>query len=381
VKIGVLKETAPLERRVALVPETVKKLSARKLEVIVERGCGLHAGWRDEDYEKAGATVGDAAQVLASCDTLLKIQPPSADEQQRIRAGTTVVSLIYPLSNRPLVDALAARKLSLIAVDSVPRTTLAQMMDVLSSQATCTGYRAVLLAAEALPRFFPMLMTAAGTIAPARVLVLGAGVAGLQAIATARRLGATVEAFDVRKVAKEQVESLGAKFIEVESQEDAQAAGGYAKEVSEEYKQKQAILLRERISRADACITTALIPGKRAPTLVSLEMVAAMRPGTVIVDLAAEQGGNCAATKPSERYTTQGGVRIIGDVDLASQIAGHASQMWSRNMDKLLGHLLGKDGTELRLTAEDEITRAVVTVRAGEVTDPRLVAPAKEPSP
>ncbi len=371
-RVGVPKETAALERRVALVPDTVKKLVARKLEVLIERGAGVAAAVRDEDYAKAGARIVDGTQLDAEADLLLKIQPPSDAERSRLRAGMTVVCLVYPLSERARVEALAARGVSVVSVDAVPRTTLAQMMDVLSSQATCAGYRAALLAAEALPKFFPMLMTAAGTIAPARVLVLGAGVAGLQAIATARRLGATVEAFDVRKVAKEQVESLGAKFIEVDSQEDAQGAGGYAKEVSDEYKQKQALLLRERISRCDACITTALIPGKRAPILVTDEMVAAMRPGTVLVDLAAEQGGNCTQTKPGERIVTAAGVTIIGDKDLPSQMAAHASQMWSRNMEKLVLHLLGKEGTELRLANDDEITRAVVTVRLGEIVDPRL---------
>ena len=373
-KLSVPKETAARERRVALVPDSVKKLVARKLEVLVERGAGEAAGVADAEYEKAGARLVDAAQLYAEGDVLIKIQPPDEAELARLRAGMTVVSLIHPLSSQPLLDALCAAGVSVLSVDAIPRTTLAQMMDVLSSQATCAGYRAVLLAAEALPKFFPMLMTAAGTIAPARVLVLGAGVAGLQAIATARRLGATVEAFDVRRVVKEQVESLGAKFIEVESAEDAQTASGYAKEVSDEYKAKQAAVLRERLARADACITTALIPGKRAPILVSEEQVAAMRPGSVLVDLAAEQGGNCALTQPGERILTPGGVRIIGDTDLTSQIAAHASQMWSRNIEKLLLHLLGKEGVTLRLDADDEIIRGVVTIRDGRVVDPRLTA-------
>jgi NAD(P) transhydrogenase subunit alpha len=372
-KIGVPRETAPHERRVAIVPETAKKLVARKLEVLVQAGAGLAAGALDADYVAAGATVvADAAALYAAADTIVKVQPPSKEELAQLREGTTLVSLIYPLSNAPLLDALCSRRLSVLAVDSIPRTTLAQMMDVLSSQATVAGYRAVLLAAEALPKFFPMLMTAAGTITPARVLVLGAGVAGLQAIATARRLGATVEAFDVRKVAKEQVESLGAKFIEVDTGEDLQTAGGYAKEVSEEYKQKQAALLKERVSRCDVCITTALIPGRPAPILLTEELVLAMRPGTVVVDLAAEQGGNCALTKPGERVVVGAGVTIVGELNLPSQVSVHASQMWSRNMEKLIVHLLGKEGGTLKLDASDEITRGVVTILAGAIVDPRL---------
>ena len=238
----------------------------------------------------------------------------------------------------------------------------------------------MILAAEALPKLFPMLMTAAGTIAPAKVLVLGAGVAGLQAIATARRLGANVEAFDVRRVAKEQVESLGARFIEIEGAADAQGAGGYAKELSAEDKAKQAALLLERIGKVDACITTALIPGKKAPTLITEEMARAMKPHSVIVDLAAEQGGNCVLTKPGERYVTAEGVTIIGELNLPAQMAVHASQMWSRNMEKLLLHLCGKEGTVLNLDADEEITRGVVTIRNGKLVDPRLVpaAPKKE---
>jgi NAD(P) transhydrogenase subunit alpha len=247
---------------------------------------------------------------------------------------------------------------------------------VLSSQASLAGYRAVLLAAEALPKLFPMMMTAAGTLAAARVLVLGAGVAGLQAIATARRLGATVEAFDVRKVVKEQVESLGARFVEVDAKEDAQTSGGYAKEVSEEYKQKQAQVLREHIAKADAVITTALVPGKKAPTLVTEEMVKAMRPGTVIVDLAAEQGGNCVLTKPGERVVI-GGVTLIGETNMASQMAVHASLSWSRNMEKLIGHLAGKEMAALKLDGTDEIAAAMVTVRSGTIVDPRLKEAAK----
>jgi NAD(P) transhydrogenase subunit alpha len=347
----------------------VKRLCGKKLEVVVESGAGAAAGVSDEDYRKAGATVADAETVFAA-DLVARVAVPEADDVAKLREGAALVSFLFPAQNRPLVDALAAKKVTALAVDCVPRTTLAQMMDVLSSQATVAGYRAVLLAAEALPRFCPMLVTAAGTIAPARFLILGAGVAGLQAIATARRLGAVVEAFDVRKVVKEQVESLGARFIEVPSDEDAQTTSGYAKELSDEYKAKQAALIVAALGRADAVITTALIPGKRAPTLVTAEQVAAMRPGSVLVDLAAEQGGNCELTRPGDRYVTDGGVTIIGAVHLASDIAVHASQMYSRNLEKMILHLY-QDGTVV-FDGDDEIRRGLVVTRAGNVVHPSL---------
>ncbi len=373
-RIGVPLETAPHEARVSLVPETIKKLIARKHTVAVQAGAGFLSAATDADYRAAGAEiVPDAQTLFSTSEVVVKVQAPNDQELAWMKEGTTLVSYLYPLSSRPLLEKLAARKLSALAVDSIPRTTLAQMMDVLSSQATLAGYRSVILAAEACPKLFPMLMTAAGTLPAGKVIVLGAGVAGLQAIATARRLGAVVEAFDVRRVAKEQVESLGAKFVEVDSTEDAQTAGGYAKEVSEEYKAKQAALLSERIARADACITTAQIPGKRAPILVTAQMVQAMKPGSVVVDIAAEQGGNCELTRPGERYLTEGGVTVVGELNLPARMSIHASLMFSRNMEKLLAHLVGKEGTVLNLSAPDEITRGVVTLRQGEIVDPRLV--------
>jgi NAD(P) transhydrogenase subunit alpha len=271
--------------------------------------------------------------------------------------------------NLDVVQALAARNITAIAVDSIPRTTLAQMMDALSSQATIAGYCAVILAAHALPKFFPMLMTAAGTIAPAKVLVLGAGVAGLQAVATAKRLGAAVEAFDVRKVVRGQVESLGAKFVEVNMAEDAQTESGYAKEVSEEYKKRQAELIRQHLGKSDVCVTTALIPGQRAPILITEEMVRDMRPGSVIVDLAAEQGGNCSLTEPGAEVVRHG-VTILGFTNLPSRMAVHSSQMYSRNMEKLLLHLSGDAG--LRIDFKDEITRGCVITREGEIVHPKV---------
>jgi NAD(P) transhydrogenase subunit alpha len=284
---------------------------------------------------------------------------------------------LNPLGKPALVGELAERRVDAIAVELIPRSTVAQMMDVLSSQATVAGYRAVLLAAEASPRLFPMLMTAAGTIAPATVLVLGAGVAGLQAIATARRLGAVVEAFDARKVVKEQVESLGARFVEVPG-EDAQTAGGYAKEMTAEYQAKQRALIAERLAKCDACITTAQIPGKRAPILITADMVRGMKRGAVIVDLASEQEGNCELTRPGKRVCVEG-VTVIGDLNLPGSVAFCASQMYSRNMEKLLLHLY-KNGA---LDGEDAITRAVLVSRGGAVTEERiraLLQPAAAPA-
>jgi NAD(P) transhydrogenase subunit alpha len=372
-RIAVPKETTPHEERVAITPDTVGRLVAKKLDVSVQHGAGLGAQITDAEYVAAGARLEpDAAALWRAGDVIVKVRPPTGQEIGMVRAGQTLVSLLYPLVNGELVRDLAARGATVLAADMVPRTTLAQMMDVLSSQATIAGYRAVLLAADALPKLFPMLMTAAGTISPSRVLVLGAGVAGLQAIATARRLGAIVEAFDVRRAAKEQVESLGARFIEVPSDEDAEAAGGYAREVSDEYKQKQAALLLQALGRCDAVVTTALIPGRPAPVLITADMVRAMKRGSVIVDMAAEQGGNCALTRPGQRHRTDNGVVIVGELNLPSQVAVHASQMYSRNMEKLLLHI-SKDAA-LTLDAADEIVRGMLIIRDGTVVHDQVAA-------
>jgi NAD(P) transhydrogenase subunit alpha len=362
--IAVPREVVTGERRVAFVPETVKRLVGKKFEVAVETGAGAGANATDDDYRAAGARVEATADALyAAADLVVKVQPPTAEEIARLREGSAIICLSYPLSNPKLVKDLNARKVTLLSTDMIPRTTLAQMMDVLSSQATISGYRAVLLAAEASPKLFPMLMTAAGTIAPAKVLVLGAGVAGLQAIATARRLGAVVEGYDVRKVVKEQVESLGARFVNIDV-EDAAGAGGYAKEQSEEAKKKVAEVLATHVAKSDAVITTALIPGKRAPLLLPAAMVHGMKPGSVVVDIAAEQGGNCELTKPGERVVVNG-VTIIGERNLPAQMAVHASFMYSRNMEKLLLHLT-KDAA-LVLDTADEIVRGMMITRGGEV--------------
>ena len=386
-KIAVLKEAAPHERRVPIVPDSVKRLGQKKIEVVVESGAGERALYADADYTKEGATAcPDAAATIAAADAVMRLRIPTLDEVALMKEGSTLFAPLLPLVNHDLVKALAAKRITSFAVDFIPRTTVAQMMDVLSSQATVAGYSAVVLAASQLPRFFPMLITAAGTIAPATVLVLGAGVAGLSAIGTGKRLGARVEAFDVRKVAKEQVESLGAKFVEVDSDEDGQTAGGYAKEVSEEYKKKQAEALARQAAKADVIICTALIPGKKAPVLITDEMVKAMKPGSVIVDLAAEQGGNCEGAEAGKTVVKHG-VSIIGAVDLPSNLAVHASQMWSRNMEKLMFHVT-KDGV-LKMDMKDEITSGCVITHGGEVVQERVrealglpkAAPAAVPAP
>lgn len=374
-KIKVHKEDAAGERRVAIVPESVKRLAAKKIAVTMADGAGVGSFFSDDDYRAAGAVADDNAAVAEHIH--LQIRPPSLAQAQQLAENSTLISLLYPLSNLELVKALAARRITAVAVDMIPRTTVAQMMDVLSSQATVAGYEAVLIAAAALPRFFPMLMTAAGTIAPARALVLGAGVAGLTAIGTARRLGAVVEAFDVRKVVKEQVESLGAKFVNVES-EDAQSAGGYAKELGEEAKRKQAEAIAEHVRKADVVICTAQIPGRPAPLLVSEDMVKSMRAGSVIVDLAAEAAvpggavarpGNCALTRAGETVVAHG-VTIIGANDTTSRLCAHASQMYSRNMEKLLLHF-SKDGV-WNLNFADEIISGCVITHAGEIVHARV---------
>ncbi|HEY8041375.1 MAG TPA: Re/Si-specific NAD(P)(+) transhydrogenase subunit alpha [Polyangiaceae bacterium] len=369
-RLAVPRDDSAVEKRVPIVPESVRRLVAKKIEVCVESGAGGRARIGDDEYGAAGATVEPTrAALLAGADAVVRLRVPTVREIEEMKEGATLVSPLYPLLQPELVRALAARKMTSIALDLVPRTTVAQMMDVLSSQATVAGYCAVLMAANELPRFFPMLMTAAGTIAPARVLVLGAGVAGLTAIGTARRLGAVVEAFDVRKAVKEQVESLGAKFVEVDAAEDAQTAGGYAKETSEEYKRKQADALARHVKGADVVITTALIPGRRAPLLVTEDMVRSMKAGSVIVDLAAEQQGNCALTEAG-KVVERHGVTIVGVLDLPGRLAVHASQMFSRNVEKLLLHVVRQGAW--RLDPADEIVAGALVTMGGDVVHPRV---------
>jgi proton-translocating NAD(P)+ transhydrogenase subunit alpha len=361
--IGVPKESAPGERRVAVVPELVPKLAQAGLDVALERGAGMAAGFPDAAFAEKGARV--EAEVFGAADVLLKIQPPTAQEVARIREGATLIGLLQPYSSLEEIRGLAARRVSAFAMELMPRISRAQAMDVLSAMSTVAGYKGVLLAAARLPKFFPLLMTAAGTVSPARVFVIGAGVAGLQAIGTARRLGAVVEAYDTRPAVKEQVESLGAKFVELPLEtKDAEDKGGYAKAQSEEFLRRQREFMARCVAEADAVITTALVPGQKAPVLISEEMVKGMRPGSVVVDLAAEAGGNCALTEPG-RDVEKHGVAILGPLNLPSSVAFHASQMYARCVAKFLLHLV-REG-KIHLDLEDELTRGPLLTREGEV--------------
>jgi NAD(P) transhydrogenase subunit alpha len=363
VKIGVPKETVDGERRVALVPDIVRKLAGQGHEVVIEPGAGAQAGIPDQLYTDAGATVAGGAW---QADVVAKVAPPQPPELQALTGGSVLVGFLAPLTNGAGTKALAATGATAFAMEAIPRISRAQSMDALSSQATVSGYRAVLIAAEEQGRFFPMLMTAAGTIPPAQVLVLGAGVAGLQAIATSRRLGAVVTAFDVRAAVKEQVQSLGAKFLEVEGSADAEAAGGYARELTEEEQQAQRDALAAQIARSDVVITTALVPGRPAPKLITADAANAMKHGSVIVDLAGEAGGNCELTKPGETYTTEQGVTIAAPLNLPSAMAEHASQLYARNVASLLELMTGEEGA-VKLDFEDAIIAGACVTRGGEI--------------
>jgi NAD(P) transhydrogenase subunit alpha len=364
-KVGVPKETVVNERRVALVPEVLARLRKGGVEVVVERGAGKAAGAEDAAYEAAGATLAaDAAALSGQVDVIAKVQKPSPAEVAMCREGVALVSFLQPGPDRALVQQLAGRRVTVFALDLLPRITRAQPMDALSSQATAAGYKAVILAAATSGRFFPMLVTAAGTLPPSRVLVLGAGVAGLQAIATARRLGAVVSAFDVRPAVKEQVESLGASFLAMDIGEEAETAGGYAKELSEETHRRELAFIGQHVREADVVITTAQIPGKPAPRLVTADAVRQMRPGAVIVDLAAETGGNCELTQ-ADHEVVDHGVTVLGPVNLAATLPVHASQMYARNVASFLAHLV-KDG-QLQVDLADEITKATCVAHEGKV--------------
>ena len=372
--IAVTKERRAGETRVAAVPETVKKLIAAGFSVTVEAGAGTAASYSDTDYAAAGATIGKTAKdALAKADILFKVRGPEADEIKALPKGVIVVATLNPYMERATLDALAKAGATAFAMEFVPRITRAQVMDVLSSQANLAGYRAVIEAAEAYGKVMPMMMTAAGTVAPAKVFIMGVGVAGLQAIATARRLGAVVTATDVRPATKEQVESLGAKFLAVEDEEfkNAQTAGGYAKEMSKEYQAKQAALTAEHIKKQDIIITTALIPGRPAPLLVTSAMVKSMKPGSVLIDLAIERGGNVEGARPGEVVDTDG-VKIVGYTNVAGRVAQSASSLYARNLFNFIETMFDKANKALAVNWDDELVKATALTKDGAVIHPNF---------
>lgn len=374
--LGVVKESSPGERRVAITPAVLPSLSKSRLECLVEPGAGELAGFSDRAYVEKGAKLADRSAIFGQADIIAMVRTPGANaatghrDSALMRSGQIVVGLADPLTSHDANRDLAARGVTLLALELVPRITRAQSMDVLSSQATIQGYKAVLVAAEALAKMFPMLTTAAGTVAPAKVLVIGAGVAGLQAIATARRLGAVVSGYDVRAAVKEQIESLGARFVVLDVEGGGEGQGGYAKAMDEAFYRRQRELMTGVLREQDVVISTAAIPGRKAPVLITADMVRAMAPGSVIVDVAAERGGNCELTKPGESVV-EAGVTIIGPLNLASSVPHHASQMYAKNVAALLGLLVGKDGA-LKLDVGDEIVRETLATHQGEVVQPRL---------
>lgn len=369
-KIAIAKETEVGERRVALIPDTISRLVKKGWEIWVESGAGEGSFFSNEAYESVGAKIiDDPHQLWGEADILLKVTPPKDSEIGQLKEGAALVSFLNPLGNPQTVQQLQQRQIAAFSMELIPRTSRAQSMDALSSQASVAGYKAVLIAAAALPKFFPMLTTAAGTIRPAKVFVIGAGVAGLQAIATARRLGAVVEAFDIRPAVKEEVQSLGAKFVEVTLEEETVAAGGYAKEVSQETQRRTQDAIATHVASADAVIATAQVPGKKAPLIVTEEMVAQMKPGAVIVDIAAEQGGNCAVTEAGKDIQYKG-ITVIGPVNLPSSMPVHASQMYAKNISTFLECLV-KDG-EMHLDFEDDIIAETCVTHAGEIRNHRV---------
>ena len=367
-------EARSSERRVAAVPETVKKMTAAGLGVEIQIGAGAASGYSDAAYEAAGARLVPSAHAAwKTADVVLKVSDPLVTEVDALRPGSVLVALLDPYSNLPMTRRLAERGITAFAMELVPRTTRAQAMDVLSSQASLAGYKAVIVAAERLGKYLPMMMTAAGTVQPARIVVLGAGVAGLQALATAKRLGAVVEVSDVRAAVKEQVESLGGRFIDLPELDSAEDAGGYAKEVTPEFLDKQRAVLEERLSHADAVITTAQVPGKRAPVLVTRDMVESMKPGAVIVDLAAATGGNCELTRAGEEVVHHG-VLVLGPANLAATVSADASLLYSRNVYNLLMLLWNKKTRELTVPESDEVVAGTLLTHAGEIKPPQIAA-------
>ncbi|MDV2496513.1 MAG: Re/Si-specific NAD(P)(+) transhydrogenase subunit alpha [bacterium] len=372
-KFGIPKEIAGGETRVAVVPKMVAQLKKGGGDVLVQSGAGQAASYSDAEYEEAGATiVGDAPSLYAEADIVLKVQPPGMNEDvgkhevEMMKPGSTFIGFLAPVSNQDVINQMVEKKITSFSMEFVPRIARAQSMDALSSMASIAGYQAVILAAQHLGKFFPLMMTAAGTIPPARVLILGAGVAGLQAIATAKRLGARVEAFDVRPAVREQVESLGAQFVEMEFEEDAETAGGYAKEMSEEFLLKEREIIGGRLARIDAVISTAQVFGKQAPVLITEEMVKQMSEGSVIIDLAAEQGGNCELTEAG-KDVVRDGVTICGPLNLPAALPIDASQMYSKNVTNLVRSLYAEDDGSLDF--EDEITQSACITHNGEIVN------------
>ena len=378
-KIAIVKERRPHETRVAATPETVKKLKALGAEVTIEAGAGTAASYTDQAYSDAGAAIApDAASAFAAGDIVFKIQRPmsaaeGSDEMALLRAGQTLMAPLGALTNKELVQALASKGVTSFALELIPRITRAQSMDILSSQANLAGYKAVLLAANHFGRIFPQMMTPGGTLAPSRAFIMGVGVAGLQAIATARRLGSIVTATDVRPATKEQVQSLGAKFVAVEDEEfkAAETAGGYAKQMSPEYQAKQAALVADHIKTQDIVVTTALIPGRKAPVLVSEDMVKTMKPGSVIVDMAVEQGGNCPLSeygKVVEKY----GVKIVGPANLPGELPTDSSALFARNLLNFITPMVDKETKALTINLEDEVVKGTLVTRDGQIVHPSL---------
>ncbi len=369
--IGVCKETEQNEKRVAITPEGVKKLSDDGLQVTIESGAGVESSYSDSDYTDAGAKIEKSrAKILTECDILLAVQAPPVKDIEKMKSGSVLISFIWPLQNSDYIEVLKKQGVSGLAMDTIPRISRAQSMDALSSMSNIAGYKAALIGANTLDKYLPMMMTAAGTIRPAKVLILGAGVAGLQAIATAKRLGAVVEAFDIRSAVKEQVESLGATFVEAEAEDDkeeAETKGGYAKEQTESDKEKQQKLVHDHVAKADIVITTALVPGRPAPKLIPKTMVDDMKAGSVIVDIAAEQGGNCELTKAGETVN-HNGVLIVGPLNMPSMLAFHASKLYSKNVLSLL-ELLLEDGKP-NFDFEDEIIVNATVTHEGELISP-----------
>ena len=369
-KIAVPKETKERERRVALTPEAVKRLTGEGFECIIETEAGINSYFSDANYTDSGATIiADKNQLYTDADVVLKINPPTTDEVGLMKPDAVLISLMWTFANMDLVEACVKRGISSFAMEAIPRISLAQKMDVLSSQSNLGGYKAVLLAANALGKIFPMLMTAAGTMKPATVVIFGAGVAGLQAVATAKRLGATVEVSDIRPETKEQVESLGGRFIEVEGDDSIKTEGGYVKDVSEEFLKKQQEVVASKVAKADVIITTALMPGKKAPLLVTEDMVKSMRTGSVIVDMAVEQGGNCELSV-LDSTVVKYGVTIIGESNIPSMLPLNASELYAKNISELLLHLADKDGFKWEM--EKEITQGALITHKGEAVHPSV---------